>query len=188
MILFIYNMSTYHCIELVDELRKRQRIGYAKVSMCQMVIKYNITVEQRKKFRKGLKKLGFVLITENAASLIIAMKKIISDKILNSEVTYLVPDLQVYIAFQLGYKSKKKAKYLAGRFKYATGVDLQTYIILQKIEFMKILLRYHEYSLEEIMSMLNYSSVQHISEQFFEHTGFTPEGYRLRFSLKKTQK
>lgn len=61
-------------------------------------------------------------------------------------------------------------------------MTLEQYFILQKIEKVKELLLYNEFSLTEISQKLGYRSVQHLSSQFKNCTGFTPSEFK---KLKK---
>ncbi|MCF8345842.1 MAG: AraC family transcriptional regulator, partial [Bacteroidales bacterium] len=55
---------------------------------------------------------------------------------------------------------------------------LEKYIIQQKIERIKTLLDEDEYSLSEIAYMMDYSSVQYLSNQFRKTTGVTVTQYK----------
>jgi AraC-like DNA-binding protein len=58
------------------------------------------------------------------------------------------------------------------------GVTIEQFYILQKIEYVKELLAYDELSLKEIADKLQYSSVQHLSNQFKKVTGLTPSHFK----------
>ncbi|MCB4235267.1 AraC family transcriptional regulator [Kaistella anthropi] len=55
---------------------------------------------------------------------------------------------------------------------------MEQFFILQKIEKVKELLFYNEFSLTEITGKLGYKSVQHLSAQFRNTTGFTPTEFK----------
>lgn len=63
-------------------------------------------------------------------------------------------------------------------FSQNQGITLEQYFILQKIEKVKELLFYNEFSLTEIAGKLGYKSVQHLSAQFRNTTGFTPTEFK----------
>ncbi len=58
------------------------------------------------------------------------------------------------------------------------NITIEQYIILQRVERVKELLKYGELTLSEIGYKLGYSSVQHLSNQFKQTTGFTPTKFR----------
>jgi len=63
-------------------------------------------------------------------------------------------------------------------FSYVTGITLEKYLILLKIEKTKELLLNDELSLSEIAYQLGYSSVQYLSSQFKKTTGYTVSQYK----------
>lgn len=68
--------------------------------------------------------------------------------------------------------------YLANLFSESTGITIEHYIIIHKIEKVKELLLYDELNLTEISYKLNYSSVAHLSSQFKKITGLTPSYFK----------
>ncbi len=67
---------------------------------------------------------------------------------------------------------------LAKTFSLNENVTLEQYFILQKIEKAKELLLYNEFTLTEISIKLGYKSVQHLSAQFKNTTGFSPTSFK----------
>ena len=63
-------------------------------------------------------------------------------------------------------------------FSKKTGKTLESYIVRLKIEKVKQLIANGEYSLSEIAYMLDYSSVQYLSNQFKKITGITVSQYK----------
>ena len=68
--------------------------------------------------------------------------------------------------------------YISGIFSDVEGTTVEKFFIAQKIERVKELLAYDEFSLSEIAGMLNYSSVAHLSAQFKRVTGLSPSAYK----------
>ena len=66
------------------------------------------------------------------------------------------------------------------------NITIEQYIILQKIERAKELLKYNDDTLSEIAYKLGYSSVQHLSNQFKKVTGMTASRFRtMTTNLRK---
>lgn len=86
-----------------------------------------------------------------------------------------------YISEILGYDYT----YLANTFSEVTGITIQQFIIIHKIEKIKELLFYDELNLTEISYKLHYSRVAHLSSQFKKITVLTPSFYK---SLKKNKR
>lgn len=67
---------------------------------------------------------------------------------------------------------------LSSKFKKESGVSLNTYITLLKLEEAKHLLLYTDKSLSLISSYLGYSSQSFYSNTFNKYVGQTPKEYR----------
>jgi len=82
------------------------------------------------------------------------------------------------ISDYISAKLKHDYTYLANLFSEVTGITIEHFIIIHKIERIKELLVYHDLSLTEISYILNYSSVAHLSNQFKKVTGLTPTFFK----------
>ena len=81
-----------------------------------------------------------------------------------------------YIVEKLGLNYR----YLSKLFSKFEPITLERYIILNKIERIKSLIDEDEYSLSEISYMMDYSSVQYLSNQFKKETGYSVSDYKLQ--------
>jgi AraC-like DNA-binding protein len=68
--------------------------------------------------------------------------------------------------------------FLSKCFSRNMGITIEQFIIMQKIERVKKLLRFPDITLTEIAWKLQYSSTAHLSTQFKRVTGLTPSIYR----------
>lgn len=87
------------------------------------------------------------------------------------------------------YLSKKLLHdytYLSNVFSEVENITIEHFIIAHKIEKVKELLLYDEYNITEIASMLNYSNVAHLSNQFKKVTGFTPTFFKAMKNKSRT--
>ena len=71
--------------------------------------------------------------------------------------------------------------YLSSRFRRETGKTLTDFILTEKTEEAKRLLRYSEKSLSAISAYLGFSSHSHFSRVFKKYTGLTPGEYRAKY-------
>ena len=69
-------------------------------------------------------------------------------------------------------------RYLSKLFSKFEPITLEKYIILHKIERIKNLINEDEYSLSEIAYIMDYSSVQYLSNQFKKETGYSCSDYK----------
>lgn len=70
------------------------------------------------------------------------------------------------------------ATYLGMIFRKSEGITLHQFIMQEKMERGKNLLRYSDYDIYTIGQYLGFSSQSHFGKKFKEHTGYTPARYR----------
>lgn len=81
------------------------------------------------------------------------------------------------IATELGLEPN----YLSALFRRYEKIPLKQYIIQAKIQLVKNLLTYSNYSCSEIATYLCFTSQSHMGEQFRKMTGMTPRQYREKY-------
>jgi AraC family transcriptional regulator len=67
---------------------------------------------------------------------------------------------------------------LAPLFSQVESLTIEQYVILQRIEYAKELLKYGELTVSGISYRMGYSSAAHLSTQFRKITGMTPTAFR----------
>jgi len=117
---------------------------------------------------------GFELIDDKQAKVIENIKIAVIDLIHYKKENDRAINISKYLADKLGMSYQ----YLSTLFSSMEGITIEKYIINQKIEKVKELLIYDDLTLSEISYKLNYSSVQHLSNQFKKITGFTPTEFK----------
>jgi len=75
-------------------------------------------------------------------------------------------------------KLKTNYTYLSKIFSKVKNITIEHFIIIHKIERVKQLLLYNEFTLSEIAWKLHYSSTAHLSAQFKKITGITPSLFK----------
>lgn len=68
--------------------------------------------------------------------------------------------------------------YLAAKFKRESGMTLSAFLLKEKIEEAKRLLRYTDKLASAIAAYLGFSSQSHFANTFKKHTGRSPKEYR----------
>jgi len=121
-----------------------------------------------------LKYLGFKVI-EDADVIIVEKIKTAAIELIHyaNNVNSLIRNSE-YIKERIGMTYDKISRV----FSKVTGITLEKYIILLKIEKIKELIVNNEFNLSEIAFMLDYSSVQYLSNQFKKITGITVSEYK----------
>lgn len=72
--------------------------------------------------------------------------------------------------------------YLSAKFKEETGETLTDFILKEKTEEAKRLLRYSDKNATAIASYLGFSSLGHFSQVFKRYTGRMPTEYREKYT------
>ena len=72
--------------------------------------------------------------------------------------------------------------YLSELFARETGTSLSQYITDKRMEAAENMLKYSEYSFNEIAQILAYRSQSHFTKVFKKHSGMTPGEYRAKYS------
>lgn len=171
--LFIKYMVSVRCKTIVKSALNKLGVNHFKVDLGEVEIMDNITDEQREQLKTALLKAGLEVMDDQKAILIEKIKNVILEMIYFSE-EFPKGNFSTYISEKLPHEYT----YLANLFSEVTGITIEHYIIMHKIERAKELLLYDDLSLTEISYRLNYSSVAHLSSQFKKITGLTPTYFR----------
>lgn len=129
---------------------------------------------------RALKAQGFELLEDNKTQIIEKIKSVIINHVHHSD------ERNVIFSERLAAELHKDYSGLSKLFSAQEGITIEQYIILQKIEKVKELLQYNEFTLSEIADILGYSSVAHLSAQFRKTTGITPTGFRKNSTALRT--
>lgn len=148
-------------------------LKYSAVNLGEVDLSEEMTTEQHDEFKECLLKFGLELLDSKKTVLIQKIRNVIIDL-----VHYLEEPLTVNLSEYLSRKLNYDYTYLANLFSEVSGITIEKYFILHKIERVKELLVYDELNLTEIAYKMHYSSVSHLSFQFKKVAGFTPSHYK----------
>lgn len=173
-------MVCNRCISAVENVFNTLSIETATIELGKIVTLKDLKKTELINLEESLQKIGFYILEDSSKRQIEEIKKIIILKIndLDIEEDFV---LSKFISSQLA----KDYSLLSKNFSLHENVTLEHYFILQKIEKAKELLLYNEFSLTEISHKLGYKSVQYLSSQFKNTTGFTPSIFK---KLKSNQR
>ncbi|MFD2523903.1 helix-turn-helix domain-containing protein [Emticicia soli] len=179
--LYVKFMVSIRCKMLVKAELERLGLNYRTIDLGEVEIEESLTEEQNKQLKANLLKSGLELMDDKKAILIQKIKNVIIEM-----VHYEDELLKVKNSEYISEKLKYDYTYLANLFSEATGITIEHFIIIHKIERVKELLIYNELNLTEISYRLNYSSVAHLSNQFKKITGLTPSFFKSLKQKKRT--
>ena len=153
---------------ILDELN----IQPIEVRLGEVLVEKELNSHDLDSFQKALEKLGFELLDDKNSTIINQIKTVIIHQIQHS-------DEQNFVLSELiSEKLNKDYSQLSKLFSTTTGITIEQFSILQKIEKAKELLVYDELSLKEIAYRMGYSSSAHLSAQFKKVTGQTPSEFK----------
>jgi AraC-like DNA-binding protein len=170
----IKNMVCPRCIKVVKDEFEKLKIPVDSVELGKVKTPFELSTGEIKAVQKVLEENGFEIIDDKQSRLIDNIKTLIIEKIHHSKDNIKSINSSDYISGKLRYDYS----YLSKLFSSVEGITIEKYIINQKIEKVKELLVYDELTLNEISYQLDYSSVQHLSNQFKKVTGLTPSHFK----------
>jgi AraC family transcriptional regulator len=171
--LFIKNMVCGRCIKAVR--LDLESLGYniKIISLGEAVVEEDIPQEGFVKIKEILEDDGFELLEDKRSKIIEQIKIAVINRIYYETLS----DDSNFSAY-LEKSLNLDYNYLSTLFSSTENITIEHYIISQKIERAKELLKYGELTLSEIAYQLGYKSVQHLSSQFRQITGFTASKFR----------
>jgi len=173
--ILIKNMVCSRCIKVVKEEFEKIGLDIRSIILGEVVVDGTLDEELTEKIRTILEENGFELIEDKRAKLIEKIKLVILELVRNNdEISQTGIKDSDYIVDKIGLDYH----YLSTLFSSVENITIEQYIILQRIEFAKELLKYGELTLSEISYKLGYSSVQHLSNQFKKVTGLTASQFK----------
>jgi len=167
-------MVCNRCIKVVKEELEKLGLKVEKVVLGEALISIDNLDIHLPKVKEVLESNGFELIDDKQAMVIENIKIAVIDLIHYKKENDGAINISKYLSNKLGMSYQ----YLSTLFSSMEGITIEKYIINQKIEKVKELLIYDDLTLSEISYKLNYSSVQHLSNQFKKITGFTPTEFK----------
>lgn len=171
--IFIKNMACESCKIVVSDTLKDMGLHPVKVELGEAEITEKISAEQKRKLDSYLKKAGLGIIENKEGIILEKIKKEIRDYLdLNPK------DRPKNFTKELSKKLEYSYSYLANLFTTLQASTIEQYMINLKIEKVKEMLLFKEFTLTQIAEKLNYSSVAHLSSQFKKITGLTVSHFK----------
>lgn len=173
--LYIKNMVCPRCIKVVREELTKLDLDVRNVVLGEVEVGGDAKTLPAEKIRRVLHENGFELIEDKRVKVIEKIKHAVLKLVQNDyEKNPIRLKDSEFIAQEVGQDYHS----LSTLFSSVEGITVEHYIILQKIERVKELLKYGELSLSEIAYTMGYSSVAHVSNQFKKVTGMTPSRFK----------
>jgi len=173
--LFIKNMVCNRCIKVVKEELEKIGLIVNNISLGEVVTETTISNDLHDKIKSVLSENGFELIEDKKGKIVEHIKNLIISKVHGKDG---LAGMKNSFSKLIEKEIDADYTYLSNLFSSIEGITIEHFIILQKIERAKELLKYGELTLSEIAYNLDYSSVQHLSNQFKKVTGLSASEFR----------
>ncbi|SEF71365.1 helix-turn-helix domain-containing protein [Flavobacterium urumqiense] len=171
--IYIKNMVCNRCNIVVKSEIEKIGLHAVSVQLGEVELLEDFKNDEKEILSKRLHALGFELLENKIAVTIERIKNLIVDLVHHQD-NELKTNLSHYLAQQLGQDYNA----LSNLFSEVEGKTIEHYFITQKIERVKELLLYDEFTLSEIAIQLKYNDVAHLSNQFKKVTGSTPTYFK----------
>lgn len=178
--IYIKNMVCDRCIKAVTKVFCDLSIDHKPVLLGEVSITKPLAADQKSELKRNLNEVGFELIDDKKGKIIEQVKKLVME-LSQKENEDKKIRLSQYLSMRLNYDYS----YVSNLFSSIEGKTIEHYFIEQKIEKVKELIVYNEFTLSEIAFRLGYSSVAHLSNQFKKVTGLTPSHFKSIGAAKR---
>lgn len=164
------------CIRVVNDDLTALQLPLERVEMGIVWMKKELTTKQAQAMQEVLEASGFEIIENREDALVEEIKKLITEYLFGQTPKANSLNFSDYLM----QKTNVNYGQLSRLFSTTTRMTIEQFIIIQKIERVKELMKTGEKNLSEISLEMQYSSPQHLSTQFKKVTGMTPTAYKLR--------
>ena len=179
-----FKIKNLFCSSTVLLLKEKlEETGYIvhEINLGSATMSFDPSILTEEKVTTLLEKYGLGLVIDKDKKLVEGIKLAVIELIHQLNNVNSVIRRSDYLVEKLG----KSYQQLSKVFSSHEPTTLEKYIILQKIERTKELINQDEFTLSEIAYMMEYSSVQYLSNQFKNITGLSVSEYRLKNSVPR---
>ena len=172
--LFVRNLVSNCCMILLREKLEDAGIIVNHLQPGKVTINYDPVKHDLESISEILSGIGMEVLESREKVLVERIKRCVIELIHHMNNVDSIVRKSDYLVEKLGYSYQ----HLSKTFSAHEPATLERYIILQKIERIRELIDNGEFTLSEIAFMMDYSSVQYLSNQFHKITGMTVSDYK----------
>lgn len=173
--IFIKNMLSRCCLRLLKEDFEKNNIIVDEIKIGFVQISYNPDCVDWRIIDSILDELGLSRIENREMILVENIKTAVIELIHKMNNVDSIIRKSEYLVEKLDMSYRQ----MSSLFSKYESTTLEKYIILNKIERIKELIDSEEFTLSEIAYMMDYNSVQYLSNQFKKETGMSVSEYKL---------
>lgn len=166
-------MVSNRCKIKLQEVLQKLNLNFTMGDLGVVYIMENLTPETRILLKENLFEIGLELMDDKKITLINTIKNCVFEMVYCSENRNKL-NFSNFLSGKLG----KDYTLLSHFFSEIEGMTIEQFIIHNKVERVKELIKNEELTITEIAFMMNYSSVSHLSTQFKKITDLSPSKYK----------
>jgi YesN/AraC family two-component response regulator len=174
-------MVSLRCKIIVQTVLECLEVCFNRVELGHVDTIEVLSASQVQSVKTALGYYGLELMEDRESIIVEKIRNVIVEMIHYNEELPVV-NFSNYLSEKLHYDYH----YLSNLFSKVKGTTIEQYIIAHKIERVKILMMYDEFTLTEIAYRLHYSNIAHLSNQFKKVTGIPPSEFRKMKNKKLT--
>lgn len=180
--ILIKGMVCERCVSVIKD--GLTALGYKinKISLGKLFIETELNKNDQSRIEYFLAENGFTLISNRQLRIVTQAKELIAD-VFNKNTKY---DSNLKFSSLLSENLHMNYDSISALFTELEGITVEKYIIAKRLEKVKELLVYTEFTLTEIAYTTGFSSINHLSRQFKELTGFPPSHFKSVRQSKQT--
>ena len=179
--ILIKGMVCERCIAVIKEGITNLGHAVSRISLGKLSLNTDLSKDELSKIETFLRDNGFELISKKQVRIVDQAKALINE-VFSENVRY---DSQLRFSSLLSEKLHLNYDSISELFSKLEGITLEKYIITKRLEKVKELLVYTEFSLTEIAYITGFSSINHLSRQFKELTGLSPSHFKAVKQMKQ---
>ena len=172
--IYIKNMVCNCCVRVLCAVFEENGIRIDQVKLGMATITYNPDQLGLEKVNSILQEIGMEIIIGHERQIVEQIKIAVIELIHQMNNVDSIVQKSEYLVDKLGLSYQQLSKIFS---KYE-DITLERFIILNKIERIKELVDQAELTLSEIAFIMDYSSVQYLSNQFHKMTGISVSEYK----------
>lgn len=172
--ILIRGMVCDRCISVIKEGIAILSYNVEKISLGKLLVGDDISKEGYDKIETFLRGNGFEMISSRQMRIVNQTKELIN-AVFAENVRY---NSKLRFSSLLSETLHMNYDSISELFTESEGLTLEKYIITTRLEKVKELLVYTEFTLTEIAYITGFSSINHLSRQFKELTGLSPSHFK----------
>jgi AraC-like DNA-binding protein len=179
--ILIKGMVCERCVSVIRDGITNLGYQVEKVSLGKVALKSEPDKIGFQQIENFLSENGFEVISNRQVRIVNQAKDLINE-VFGENIKY---DAKLKFSSLLSENLNMNYDSISELFTQLEGITLEKYIITKRLEKVKELLVYTEFTLTEIAYITGFSSINHLSSQFKELTGFSPTHFKSVRSEKQ---